>query len=79
MMSCHCASKPWHVDLCGTDCAQIRGDDAVIWNAHLSNGQWTASLHRSDAVDCRNGTAAAGTTQFLLDAQTLKGTIMGTA
>lgn len=69
----------WYVDPCGSGCARIRGDDAVIWNAHLANGEWTASLHRPTAVDCRNGTSAPGTSVLTLDAQTLRGTIVSTS
>ncbi|WP_255361818.1 hypothetical protein [Mycobacterium sp. 1274761.0] len=30
----------------------------LTWDAHLAHGRWTATLHRPDAVDCRNGTSA---------------------
>ena len=69
----------WFVQPCGSGCAQIRGDNAVVWDAHLVNGRWNATLHRPDAVDCRNGTSAPGTSVMSFDAQTLRGTIVSTS
>ena len=73
------APTMWTVKRCGADCALIVGDDGVIGNAHLANGKWIASLHQVNAVDCRNGFSAPGTSVFSLDAQTLKGTIVSTS
>jgi hypothetical protein len=73
------APMMWTVIPCGSGCRQIVGDNSVKWDAHLVDGQWRATLHRPDAVDCRNGTFAAGTSEFSLDAETLRGTIVGTS
>jgi hypothetical protein len=73
------APMMWSVRSCGPDCASVTGDEGVRWETHLSNGRWTATLHRPDAVDCKNGTFAPGTSQFSLDAATLRGTIIGTS
>jgi hypothetical protein len=54
------APTMWTVIRCGADCAQVVGDNAVTWEAHLNDGRWTGSVKRPDAVDCKNGTAAAG-------------------
>ena len=69
----------WTVNPCGTGCAQIVADNGVTYQARLADGKWTASLHRSDAVDCRNGYSAPGTSVLNLDAATLRGTIVGTS
>jgi hypothetical protein len=69
----------WTVNRCGSDCAQVVGDNAVTWEAHLKDGRWTASVKRPDAVDCKNGTAAAGTSDLSLDARTLRGTVISTS
>ena len=69
----------WTVNACGTGCAQVIGDNAVTWEAHLANGRWTGSVHRPDAVDCKNGTAAPGTSELSLDAVTLRGTVVSTS
>ena len=73
----------WHIDLCGTGCAQIRDEYGATWDAHLTNGQWLATRHTPDAVNCRNGTFAPGTSQLVLDtgtntagSPTMKGTII---
>ena len=58
---------------------QVIGDNAVTWEAHLADGRWTGSVHRPDAVDCKNGTAAPGTSELSLDAQTLRGTVVSTS
>lgn len=73
------APTVWTVHPCGAGCAQIVSDNALTWDAHLANGRWTATLHRPDAVDCRNGTSAPGTSVFSLDAETLRGTIVSTS
>jgi hypothetical protein len=73
------AAMMWRVDLCGPGCAQVVTDNAVTYPAHLADGRWTATLHRPDAVDCRNGTSAPGTSVLSLDAATLRGTIVGTS
>jgi hypothetical protein len=69
----------WTVNPCGSGCAQVIGDNAVTWETHLANGRWTGSVHRVDAVDCKNGTAAPGTSELSLDAQTVRGTIISTS
>ena len=71
----------WHVDLCGTGCAQFRDEYGATWDAQLTNGQWVATRHRPDAVNCRNGTFAPGSSQLVLDAGTTKmrGTIISTS
>lgn len=73
------APTMWTVKRCGADCAQIVGDDGVIWDAHLVNGKWTATRHTETAVDCKNGYSAPGTSVFSMDAQTLRGTIVSTS
>ena len=73
------APNVWTVTPCGPGCAQVVGDDAVKWDTRLVDGRWTATLHRPNAVACRNGTVAPGTSVFSLDAETLKGTIVGTS
>ncbi len=69
----------WTVNPCGSGCAQVIGENAVTWETHLANGRWTGSVHRPDAVDCKNGTAAAGISNLSLDAVTLRGTIISTS
>ena len=69
----------WTVNRCGSDCAQVIGDNAVTWNVHLADGRWTGSVKRPDAVDCKNGTAAPGTSVLSLDAVTLRGTVISTS
>ncbi len=69
----------WTVNPCGSGCAQVIGDNAVTWEVHLANGRWTGSVHRPDAVDCKNGTAAPGTSELSLDAVTLRGTVVSTS
>ena len=64
---------------CGSDCAQVIGDNAVTWDVHLADGRWTGSVKRPDAVDCKNGTAAPGTSELSLDAVTLRGTVVSTS
>ena len=59
----------WTVNVCGSGCAQVIGDNAVTWETHLADGRWTGSVKRPDAVDCKNGTAAPGTSELSLDAQ----------
>lgn len=73
------APTMWTVNRCGSDCAQVVGDNAVTWEAHLKDGRWTGSVKRPDAVDCKNGTAAAGTSDLSLDARTLRGTVISTS
>jgi hypothetical protein len=73
------AATMWTVNPCGTGCAQVIGDNAVTWQVHLADGRWTGSVRRPDAVDCKNGTAAPGTSALSLDAQTLRGTVIGTS
>jgi hypothetical protein len=73
------APMMWSVHPCGTGCVQVVGDNSVTWDARLADGRWTATRHSADAVDCRNGTSAPGTSVFSLDAQTLKGTIVSTS
>lgn len=73
------APTVWTVNSCGTGCAQVIGDNAVTWEAHLADGRWTGTVHRPDAVDCKNGTAAPGTSALSLDAQTLRGTVISTS
>lgn len=73
------APTVWTVNPCGSGCAQVIGDDAVTWEAHLANGRWTGSVKRPDAVDCKNGTWVPGTSQLSLDAQTLRGTVISTS
>lgn len=73
------APTAWTVKRCGAGCAQIVGDDGVTWDARLANGKWTAELHRNNAVNCRNGYFAPGTSEFSLDDQTLRGTIVSTS
>ena len=73
------ADKMWSVIPCGSGCVDVVSDNGVTYRAHLANGRWTASLHRPDAVDCRNGYSAPGTSEFSLDAATLRGTIIGTS
>jgi hypothetical protein len=69
----------WTVHLCGSGCAQIVGENGATYEAHLADGRWTATLHKADAIDCRNGTSAPGTSVLSLDAATLRGTIVGTS
>jgi hypothetical protein len=69
----------WTVNPCGNGCAQIVGENGVTYDARLAEGQWTATLHRPDAVDCRNGYSAPGTSVLTLNAATLHGTIVGTS
>jgi hypothetical protein len=69
----------WTVNRCGSDCAQVIGENAVTWDVHLADGRWTGSVKRPDAVDCKNGTAAPGTSEFSLDAVTLRGTVISTS
>ncbi|WP_164478421.1 hypothetical protein [Mycolicibacterium stellerae] len=69
----------WDVSACGPGCAQVIGVNGVTWKVHLADGRWTGSVKRPDAVDCKNGTAAAGTSVLSLDAQTLRGTVIGTS
>jgi hypothetical protein len=69
----------WTVNRCGSDCAQVIGENAVTWDVHLADGRWTGSVKRPDAVDCKNGTAAPGTSVLSLDAQTLRGTVISTS
>ena len=69
----------WTVSSCGQGCAQVVTINAVTYEAHLADGKWTATLHRPDAVDCRNGTSAPGTSVFSLDDATMRGTIVGTS
>lgn len=73
------APTMWTVNPCGSGCAQVIGDNAVTWEAHLADGRWTGSVKRPDAVDCKNGTAAPGTSDLSLDAQTLRGTVVSTS
>lgn len=69
----------WTVNRCGSDCAQVIGENAVTWDVHLADGRWTGAVKRPDAVDCKNGTAAPGTSVLSLDAQTLRGTVISTS
>ena len=69
----------WKVERCGADCAQISDGRGTIWDAQLTNGKWTASLHSETAVDCKNGYFAPGTSVFSVDDQTLKGAIVSTS
>src|SRR5262249_39615125 len=69
----------WHIDLCGSGCAQIRDSDGVKVDAHLSDGQSSATRHTPNAVNCRNGTFAPGTSQLSLNPQTMRGTIISTS
>ena len=78
-MTAGTAPTMWTVNACGAGCAQVIGDNAVTWEAHLADGRWTGSVKRPDAVDCKNGTAAPGTSELSLDAQTLRGTIVSTS
>ena len=68
----------WTVNRCGSDCTQVIGENAVTWDVHLADGRWTGAVKRPDAVDCKNGTAAPGTSVLSLDAQTLRGTVIST-
>ena len=69
----------WTVKLCGSECAQISDGQGTTWDMRLENGQWTASLHKATAVDCKNGYSAPGTSVFTLNPQTLRGTIVSTS
>jgi hypothetical protein len=71
----------WHIDACGSGCAQIRDEYGATWDAHLVNGKWVATRHTDNAVDCRNGTFAPGTSQLSVDAGTskMRGTIISTS
>ncbi len=73
------APAMWRVTPCGPGCAYVFGENGLKWEAHLANGRWTATVQRPDAVDCKNGTHASGTSTLSLDAQTLRGTIVGTS
>ena len=73
------APMMWSVHSCGSGCATVVGDNGVRWDAHLANGRWTATLHRPDAVDCRNGFSAPGTSVMSIDGNTLRGTIISTS
>lgn len=73
------APTMWTVTSCGSGCAQIIGDNALKWEAHLADGRWIATVQRPDAVDCQNGTAAPGRSELSLDAATLKGNIVSTS
>jgi hypothetical protein len=78
-MAAGTAPTMWTVNPCGPRCAQVIGDNAVTWEAHLADGRWTGSVKRPDAVDCKNGTAAPGTSVLSLDAVTLRGTVISTS
>lgn len=69
----------WRVTPCGSDCAQVVGDDGLTWETQLANGRWTGAVASSYAVDCKNGTAAPGKITFSLDAETFRGTVIGTS
>jgi hypothetical protein len=69
----------WTVKPCGSGCAYVFGDNGLKWDAHLVNGRWSATVQRPDAIDCKNGTAAAGTSTLSLDAGTLQGTMVSTS
>jgi hypothetical protein len=73
------APTAWTVFSCGSGCAQIVGDNALRWDARLTDGQWVARVHRPDAVNCENGFAAPGWSEFTLDADTLHGNIVSTS
>jgi hypothetical protein len=78
-MAAGTAPTMWTVSRCGSDCAQVIGDNAVTWEVRLADGRWTGSGKRPDAVDCKNGTAVPGTSELSLDAQTLRGTVISTS
>ena len=73
------APMMWTVNPCGSGCANVVGDNGLKWPARLADGRWTATVQRADAVDCRNGTAAPGTSVLSLDAETLQGTMVSTS
>ncbi len=73
------APAMWTVSSCGPGCQRVVGDNGVTWDTHLTNGRWTGSVHREDAVNCENGIWARGTSEFSLDPQTLRGTIVSTS
>jgi hypothetical protein len=73
------APSLWSVERCGADCARLSDGRGTVWDAKLANGRWTATRHSDDAVDCRNGFFAPGTSVFSVDETTLKGAIVSTS
>ena len=54
--------------------AHVSSTSGLNCDAVLSNGNWTLTVPRSDAVQCPDGTTAPGTSVYSWDAATLTGT-----